>query len=120
MIIFVAMEIITSIFVTVIIAAGTSFIGLLMFKSVQEEKNKVANHRISDIENELEKLKVMDNSINHSLAELTTSHRLTNKYMEDFRTEQKEENHLTRKALTENTAAISSLESLLARIEKKL
>ena len=101
-------------------STGTTLIGLLIFKAVQEEKNKVANHRIDDIENQIEKLNTMDNTINHSLAELTTSHRLTNKYMEDFRTEQKEENHLTRKALTENTKAIGSLEALLERIEKKL
>ena len=101
-------------------SAGTTFIGLLIFKAVQEEKNKVSNNRINDLEIKAEKLEAMDNTINHSLAELTVSHRLTNKYMEDFRNEQKDENHLTRKALTENTAAISSLESLLQRIEKKL
>jgi len=117
LIIFVTME---SLIYALIGSAGTTFIGLLIFKAVQEEKNKVANNRIKDLEVKIEKLEAMDNHINHSLAELTTSHKLTNKYMEDFRSEQKEENHLTRKALVENTAAISSLESLLERIEKKL
>ena len=102
-------SIITTLITATIIGAFGAFILL-----------KIMETRMNTMLKDIEELKTDNKNQENKIIQLETKHELAISHIQGYIQESKEEAKGVRKALTDNTIAINSLESFLKRIESKL
>lgn len=65
-------------------STGTTIIGLLIFKAVQEEKNKVVNNRIKDLEDSMRTRDIDYVSVKKDLAVIQSNQNNMESKIDDF------------------------------------